>query len=655
MRLRVGVVLCLLLAYLGVACRTPLAPNIDRDIAPETWITAAPPDTIMTERGTAPDIGTIPFRFHLYWAASDRDGAVAGFYWAVVETLPSAPPEAGPGAPIPPLPGPKPGDYHFTTKTDSIFIFRVAEQIPDRAHAFFIYAVDNQGKPDPTPARFIFNAKDRFPPTPVFDEAFAVGKIYERLPGGGVRAVIDTFPRGRVGPLRILDINNPATLPTDTVPVGSDLHFCWHAKIDIPGTVVTSYRYKLDEPQLVTVGPHDTCKVYGQGQHPTPGTKIFTVRAIDQALGSNESNRRLQYNFSPISWWAGPDPNDPALMDNNGEKFLPMSIASTSGIPRSLLSADSTQILPASRAERRTFLEIWRDTVFVRKEFDTVHMNSFVIFHGGGFDTDSRYGVHVTDLARRLPEFPGGPVLEPSEEPNGSPVGFRSQVQLLLDPAAENNVTRALQTGLYPIFDPNDVFNQPRIGGYHLLRESGKAYAVIRAEDADGSRDLRVEDPVGLVERVAAGGGTPQEQQLRDQVLVFYVNQPPHFLLSDPGFQPKPGAVFTSRTWDFVLMADDSDPYLSGIPGGGPAGTGTLRRQVTIHGFDVNTNEPLTYVDFRYLNREEFNVLVPDNLKPGDVQVDIELCDCDQCEFLPGTGRCTKLTIPVIYQPLGAQ
>ena len=88
MRLAFGVVLCFFLAFLGAGCRKSLAPNVDNNLAPETWITAAPQDTI-TERNPVgapvpPVPSEIPVRFHLYWAGSDRDGAVSGFYWAVV-------------------------------------------------------------------------------------------------------------------------------------------------------------------------------------------------------------------------------------------------------------------------------------------------------------------------------------------------------------------------------------------------------------------------------------------------------------------------------------------------------------------------------------------------------------------------------------------
>ena len=125
MRVRVGVVLCLFLAIMAAGCRKALVPNVDDNQAPETWITAAPQDTITYRdflgrpdpgRGGA---GTIPVKYHLYWASSDRDGAVAGYYFAVVETTAVADPGLG----LPSLPGPKPRDYRFTTKTDSSFIF----------------------------------------------------------------------------------------------------------------------------------------------------------------------------------------------------------------------------------------------------------------------------------------------------------------------------------------------------------------------------------------------------------------------------------------------------------------------------------------------------------------------------------------------------
>src|SRR6266487_967824 len=120
MAFRLRALLAALVLLIGIGCRKPLTPSVDRNQAPETWITAAPQDTITIKdsRGVVigqPIPGTIAFRFHIYWAGSDQDGTVRGYYYAVVETV------ATPGLDAPPLPGPKTRDYHYTTKTDSLF------------------------------------------------------------------------------------------------------------------------------------------------------------------------------------------------------------------------------------------------------------------------------------------------------------------------------------------------------------------------------------------------------------------------------------------------------------------------------------------------------------------------------------------------------
>ena len=117
MRLRVGALLCLFFAFWGAGCRKALAPTLDNQ-APETWIVAAPQDTITTRDPSnlpvRPQIGRIPVRFHMYWAGSDRDGSVTGFFWAVVETLP-LPPDGTTS--VPALPGPKARDYRLDRKS----------------------------------------------------------------------------------------------------------------------------------------------------------------------------------------------------------------------------------------------------------------------------------------------------------------------------------------------------------------------------------------------------------------------------------------------------------------------------------------------------------------------------------------------------------
>src|SRR5438034_857092 len=189
MRIRAVVVASLIILGLSFGCRNALSPTGDRNRAPETWITGAPQDTItIHERDgtqTPPVVRKVPTRFHMYWAGSDVDGAVVGFYWAVVETLPQAP-EGTSG--IPPLPGPRTSQYRYTTRTDSTFSFNVSEFSPDRRHAFYIYAVDDKGRADPTPARFTFDALDRFPPLPVFDVSEGTGQFFRVSSHGVVQA-----------------------------------------------------------------------------------------------------------------------------------------------------------------------------------------------------------------------------------------------------------------------------------------------------------------------------------------------------------------------------------------------------------------------------------------------------------------------------------
>ena len=60
MRFRNGLVLCLLLtSIVGVGCRKALAPNVDRNQPPETWITAAPQDTITIKDAGGKVIGLL--------------------------------------------------------------------------------------------------------------------------------------------------------------------------------------------------------------------------------------------------------------------------------------------------------------------------------------------------------------------------------------------------------------------------------------------------------------------------------------------------------------------------------------------------------------------------------------------------------------------
>ena len=667
MRLRVGAALCLFLAFWGSGCRKALAPTTLDNQPPETWIVAAPQDTITTRDANnnpvRPQIGKIPVRFHMYWAGTDRDGTVAGFYWAVVETLPV--PSEGSSS-VPSLPGPKARDYHYTTATDSIFIFTASEEVSERQHAFFIYAVDNKGRPDPTPARFVFSAYDRFPPTAVVDECKATGVEYLLLPAGGVMPVQKTYFVND-----FFEISNDHAFPRDTVMSNALLHMKWHGVPTIPSTVVTGYRYKLDEPNFNTVDSsvHETSYNTGVGTDKVnPGQKIFTLRAIGQSGWRGEATRWFQMNFAPDTWFAGPDPNDPLAgwtqaPNPFGGKYMDFGFTgwpgtphvNFPGIPNSMLSQDSLVKLPAERAERKSFFEAYNNRLWVRQEGDTVHLNSWVIFPSGGFDRDSPYSVKVNvplldSLIQRVPHA----VLTPGI-PNGSPIGFRI---LVLVKDGSGSISIPSETTTYPVFDPASVVNQQTINGYWGLTIAGKAYAVIRAEDGDGTVDRRVDQrpggAIGIADRVDAGGHNQADVALRSKILTFYVNHPPILLTGDrQRFKPQPGTIITNRTvldWNMPGTDDDKlDPLAGNNKVGGTPDPPSpiLRRKLAILGKDTRTGRDSCYIvqdnagNVAHFDQDLIGTLViPDWIGNGPITLRVRLCDCAQCDALLGTATC---------------
>lgn len=565
MRLRVGVLLCLFLVILGAGCRKALSPNID-NIAPETWITAAPQDTITDRPAVGPPQpgrpGEIPVRYHLYWAGSDADGAVTGFYWAVVETLP-VPPADGLG--VPSLPGPKPQDYRFTTRTDSIFIFHASEDVPVREHAFFLYAVDDKGRSDATPARFMFRAYDRFPPLAVIDSCYAEGAYYLLNAGGGVTRQIRTYMI-----TDSFDVARP--YPRDTVPSGSRLEFRWHGEATIPSTLVTGFRYKLDEPEYNVGDSTVRSATYNTrigADVVAPGIKKFTLRAVGESGWRGEATRYFQMNFAPTSWFTGPDVNDFAqawqtYSDGNGRPYYYKNITwstfstpGSPGIPNTLLSPDSVNVLPASRSQKRSFFEFYQNRIWAHAEYDTVNLNSWVLIPAGGYDPDSPYLVKVG----LDPGMPIGIVTTPDPNPNGSPIGFRANITVR---KLDGGSVRPTETNTFPIFDITSSYHEPKISYRGAMAASGKAYAYVVAEDGDGTVDRRLQQAGGaeaVVEAVDGGGGTAEQLAARALVMVFYVNHAPRLDVNAAGFFPKPNvSVIHGVNQTFTLLAHDIDP-----------------------------------------------------------------------------------------------
>lgn len=678
MRLSARVVLCVLVMSLAAVsgCRKPMTPAIDRNEAPETWITAAPLDTLTIKDQFGrpienPSPTEIPVRFHLYWAGSDKDGAVAGFYYAVVET--TAVPVDGFFAP---LPGPKPGQYSFTTKTDTTFVFTVSEMFADRKHAFYIYSVDNQGKPDPTPARFIFTALDKFPPRPVFDLARATGEIVSLTSAGDPISELRSFD--------ITDTLTPGSgaASKDTVPAYSQLDFRWHAEITQPGAFVKGYRFKLDSLNFREADSSTHAVSYGTGlpgsPPVSPGLKVFILQALDQAGGAGTATRRFVMNFVPDTWWAGPDPADFPVSTDGEYGSRSVDVTSWPGQTNPVFSTnpplpagstfgpDSFDYRPSRRlppnrdfGRRGTFYEIYKNRLYARSEGDTVHHNSFVVLWNGGYDKDSRYVPRVdsTDQHLRGPDgnLITGAVIEAAGRV-GSPIGFRSLISTRLTPAGFKSVPA--QTSVYPVYEPASVFRAPRMGGYWRMRGAGRAFALARAEDSDGGLDNAVKDQVKLVELLESGGGTPTERgPLRNKVLVFYVDKAPALVRTGlPAFLPYEGQSITTSQWNFLLRGMDLDPYDSSdqsLGGGGPSARTILRYKVTLYGQSlVGRDTSWTYLEptglpyIQTLGGDKPLTFIPGGtmeknpFASGPIRVSIEICDCTDCETTPGQGRC---------------
>ncbi len=638
MRLRVGLLLCLLTVFLGAGCRKALEPTADNNQAPETWITAAPQDSITTRSVTgqpvSPIITRIPVRFHVYWAGSDRDGAVAGYYWAVVETLATPP---GDGLPLPNLPGPKASDYRFTTRSDSTFIFRASEDLSEREHAFFVYSVDNKGKPDPTPARFIFRAYDRFPPDPVFDLARASGTVYALSGGGGVVPttvtidVTDTYA-----------VERP--FPRDTVPTGAQLEFRWHGVPSIPGSHVLGYRYKLDESDFNVVDSSVHSVIYNGGPGTTavsPGVKRFTLRAVGESGWRGQATRYFQMNFAPDSWYSGPDPNDPVAgwstyLDGNGKRYWYKSVvnwSSFTGVPGTLMSSDSAQVMPSARPERNTFFEIYKDRIWAHFEDDTVHLNSWVVFPAGGFDRDSPYRAKVgVD-----PNKPNGPVTVAGPA-NGSPVAMRSKVVTVQ--LGNGSLSQPSETTSFPVFDIASVYHQPHILPYSGMGVGGTAYAYALSEDGDGTVDRRIMQVSQRPDSVVYYADVLHDSRaeaVRSKILRFHVNHAPYLKGRDAAFRPALPNVNTgvpatvARSSTFNILADDLDPLdytrpISRIGGPQENVSPVLIRTIDIIGKNSDGRDT-TYNVATNLDVASISVAIPTYIVPGTIYVRIKLAD----------------------------
>jgi hypothetical protein len=263
-------------------CREQSTAPIDRNLGPETFITFAPGDSQKSF-----------YAVDLHWYGSDKDGAAIAFDVAVTESLPKIEDVV----------------WHRTTRHDSLIICPVEETREILGHRFYVRAIDNEGKVDPTPAWIFFGSADNIPPT-----VNLTGIRYNPITG----ETKDLDPAS----------NDPA-FPTDTIPTGWGVRLKWTGRDDSQligsgGDTVTFGRvsrfyYRLLPIESAWLGG-DTIKTNAEytadyfDLHREGATYAFEVRAVDDGglSGSGTATLSFLWNKDPVARIFPQFPYDPA-------------------------------------------------------------------------------------------------------------------------------------------------------------------------------------------------------------------------------------------------------------------------------------------------------------------------------------------------------
>ena len=269
---------CLLGLVLLWGCRRESPSSFDSNLPPETYISRAPAESTLAY-----------YRIHLYWNGEDPDGLVDHFEYAVTDS------NKTPGEDTPGFSG-----FFRSSSHDSVFSLR-ADNPQVLGHRFYVRAVDNEGKVDPTPAWAYFIAHDFNFPNVVFHTQ--IGRWTDR--DGNERTIT----------LRSSDRYSP----TDTIGVGGEITVSWGGYDVDPGGSVVGFEYHTRElssfvggtlaDTMITVSfePSSTGK-----KTYFSGTEAIQVRAIDDAGAKTQpdSIRSVVVNFSPVTWIVDPEATD---------------------------------------------------------------------------------------------------------------------------------------------------------------------------------------------------------------------------------------------------------------------------------------------------------------------------------------------------------
>ena len=238
-----------------ISCeKTPL--QVDRNRPPQTFLVSAPVDS---------SIATLPYsyRIHLFWRGEDSDGFVVGYQYSWDDS--------------------SIGAFRYTARTDSIFELLVNDSMATtggvtnpgtaRAHRFFIRAVDNLGKPDPSFS--IFNSR-----------------IFVAKTEAPTLEFVGAIP------------NLADSADIDTLCDASRFKICWTGS-DVDGNVA-KYRFDVGtyNSPLIT----DTCAVFNDPLDPnsvtlSSGLYTMTVSAVDNANAVGRKNVQFVVNRDPETWF----------------------------------------------------------------------------------------------------------------------------------------------------------------------------------------------------------------------------------------------------------------------------------------------------------------------------------------------------------------
>ena len=116
-------------------CRKQEKMFIDTNLPPNTRLTSAPAPVPDPPEPPGPPVN---YRIHMYWDGTDPDGFVVAYHYAWDDTVPPYGAENSP--------------WQFTARSDSLFKALIDSVGQTKRHTFYVRAVDNEGKLDPSAA-----------------------------------------------------------------------------------------------------------------------------------------------------------------------------------------------------------------------------------------------------------------------------------------------------------------------------------------------------------------------------------------------------------------------------------------------------------------------------------------------------------------------